>query len=380
MSPTLDSAYAAMMDVRDALVPKRNDALLAAGLLVVSQVEVWVYGAGGGTLPAGLGLGLAAAAMVLRGKHPIVTTALVTVDLALCATFAGEPFSATSVLTFIIAFFSVGAMPQRRPSVATLVVALPLSGFAVDSLTLNNYLAISLSSIGVPWLCGLLWLRRQEGRQEQQRRREAAEQAVADERLRLAQELHDVVSHNVGMIAVQAGAADVLLDRDPESSRESLHAIERGARETLLELRRLLGLLREDDPALPTRRATLDELAGLIEPVGRAGVHVVLQATGNPVPLSKDVEVAAYRLVQEALTNTVAHAGPCEVQVTLRYAPGALGVEVADDGTANQGTSRGGYGLSGIRERVATLGGTVTAGPRPEGGFSVRATLPLGAR
>lgn len=369
-----------MMDVPDAMVPKRNDALLAAGLFVVSQVEVWVYGAGGGTLPAGLGLGLAAAAMVLRGIHPIVTAALVTVGLVLCATFASEPFSATSILTFIIAFFSVGAMPQRRPSVATLIVALVLSGFAVDSPTLNNYLGISLSSIGVPWLCGLLWLRRQESLQEEQRRREAAEQAVADERLRMAQELHDVVSHNVGMIAVQAGAADVLLDKDPESSRESLHAIERAARETLFELRRLLGLLREDDPEPPTRRTTLDELAGLIAPVGRAGVHVGLRATGSPVPLSKDVEVAAYRLVQEALTNTVAHAGPCEVQVTLHYVPGALGVEVADDGTANQGTSRGGYGLSGIRERVTALGGTVTAGPRPEGGFSVRATLPLAAQ
>jgi signal transduction histidine kinase len=318
--------------------------------------------------------------MMLRSAYPIVTAVLVTVGLVICSTFAGEPFSATSVITFVIAFFSVGAMPQRRLSVATLVVALVLSVFAVDPLTLNDYLGISLSSIGVPWLCGLLWLRRQSARQEERRRREAAEQAVAAERLRLAQELHDVVSHNVGMIAVQAGAADVLLDKDPESSRESLHAIERGAQETLLELRRMLGLLREDDPEPLTRRARLDELAELIEPMGRAGIHVALQASGDPVPLSREVEVAAYRLVQEALTNAVAHAGPCEVEVMLRYAPGALGVEVADNGTAHQGTSRGGYGLNGIRERVNALGGTVTAGPRPEGGFAVRATLPLAAR
>jgi signal transduction histidine kinase len=367
------------MAVRATLVPRRNDVLLAAGLLVISQVEVWAYGGGGGTLPAALGLGLAAVAIVLRGTYPIATAVLVAVGLAVCATYADEPFSATSVLTVTIAFFSVGAMPRRGPSVAALVVALVLSLFVVQPLTLNNYLGISLSSIGVPWLCGLLWLRRETNRQAEKRRREAAEQAVAAERLRLAQELHDVVSHNVGMIAVQAGAADVLLDQDPERTRESLRAIEGGARETLLELRRLLGLLRDDDPEPLTRRTTLDELPGLIEPIGQSGVHVVLRSSGDPVPLSKNVEMAAYRLVQEALTNVVAHAGPCQVQITLHYAPNALGVEVTDDGTAKQGTTRGGYGLSGIRERVTALGGTVTAGPRPEGGFAVRATLPVAA-
>lgn len=379
MSGRFALAYPSVMSLPATLVPRRNDVLLAVGLLVVSQVEVWAYGAGGGTLPAALGLGLAAAAMVLRGTHPIITAALVALGLTVCAYFAGEPFSATSVLTFTIALFSVGAMARRRLSVGALVVALVLSVFAVQPLTLNNYLGISLSSIGVPWLVGLLWLRRQSSRQEEHRRREAAQEAVAAERLRLAQELHDVVSHNVGMIAVQAGAADVLLDQDPERSRESLRAIEGGARETLMELRRLLGLLRDDDPEPVNQSPTLDGLSGLIEPVGSAGVHVVLTATGDQVPLQREVEIAAYRLVQEALTNVVAHAGPCEVHVTLSYAPDALAVEVSDDGTASEGTSRGGYGLSGIRERVNALGGTVTAGPRPEGGFAVRARLPLAA-
>jgi signal transduction histidine kinase len=365
------------MAIRVGPVPNRSDVLLAGFLFVISQVEVWAYGAGGGTLPAALGLGLAAAAMMLRGTHPIATAALVAVGVTVCATFAGEPFSATSVLTFTIAFFSVGAMPRRGLSVAALATALVLAVFAVQPLTLNNYLGIALSSIGVPWLCGLLWLRRETGRQQEQMRREAVEQAIAAERVRLAQELHDVVSHNVGMIAVQAGAADVLLDQDPERSRESLRAIEGGARETLLELRRLLGLLREDDPEPLTRRTTLDALPGLIEPVGQAGVHVVLRLSGDPVPLTRAVEVAAYRLVQEGLTNVVAHAGSCQVQVTVHYSPDSLGVEVVDDGAAKQGTSRGSYGLSGIGERVAALGGTFAAGPRPEGGFAVCATLPV---
>lgn len=368
------------MDVPVWLVPKRRDVSLAAVLLAVSQVEVWGYGVAGGSLAASLTLGLAAAALVWRGSHPVLTTAIVSLGLALCARFAGEPFSATSVLTFTIAFFSVGAMPQRRTSLVALVVALVLSLFAVHPLTVNNFLAITLSSIGVPWLLGLLWLRRSTARDEEQQRRRAAEHAVAAERLRLAQDLHDVVSHNVGMIAVQAGAADVLLEKDPAGSRESLQAIENGARETLLELRRLLGLLREDDPEPLTRRTTLTELPCLTEPLGRAGVEVSLQASGEPVPLTRDVEVAAYRLVQEALTNVVAHAGRCRVEVTLRYSPDSLGVDVVDDGTARAGSSRGGYGLTGIRERVAALGGTVTAGPQSSGGFAVRALFPLAAR
>lgn len=362
------------------LVPQRSDAFLATVVLAISQVEVWGYGVAGGALPAAWTLGLAAVALVLRGRHPIVTAVIVSLGLTLCARVAGEPFSATSVLTFTIAFFSIGAMPERRLSSAALAVALALSAFTVHPLTLNDYLAISLSSIGVPWLLGLLWLRRTTAREEEHQRGRAAEEAVAAERLRLAQDLHDVVSHNVGMIAVQAGAADVLLEKDPAGTRASLQAIENGARETLLELRGLLGLLREDDPDPLTRRTTLAELPSLTEPLGRAGVDVSLHASGQPVPLTPEVEVAAYRLVQEALTNVVAHAGPCRVEVTLRYSPNLLGVDVVDDGVCRSGSSRGGYGLSGIRERVTALGGTVTAGPRAGGGFAVSASLPLALR
>jgi signal transduction histidine kinase len=182
------------------------------------------------------------------------------------------------------------------------------------------------------------------------------------------------------MIAVQAGAADVLLEKDPLRSRESLRAIEDGARATLLELRRLLGLLRQDDPDPLTRRTTLAELPRLIEPVGRSGVEVLLETRGRLVPLSREVEVVAYRIVQEALTNVVAHAGPCRAVVTLTYSVEDLGVEVTDDGVAQPGSAGGGYGLTGIRERVASLGGTVSAGPRPGGGFTVQARLPVAVR
>jgi signal transduction histidine kinase len=297
------------MSWRRRLIPHRADVLLAAGLVVLSQVEVWWYGAAGGSLAASLTLGLAAASMLLRGRQPVLTSVLVSVWLALCAQFAGEPFSATSVLTFTIALFSVGAMPQRRTAVVILGVFLALALFAVDPLTVNNYLAIALASLAVPWLLGRLWLHRRDRRHEQLSRQRAAQEAVAAERLRLARELHDVVSHNVGMIAVQAGAADVLFDKDPSASRESLHAIEGGARATLLELRRLLGLLREDDPDPLNQPTRLADLPMLVEPVGRAGVEVQLVAQGEPVPLIREVEATAFRVIQEALTNVVAHAG-----------------------------------------------------------------------
>lgn len=369
------------MTVRRWLIPRRNDAILAGVMLVVSQVEVLVYGVAGGSWMAALTLGMAAAAMLYRGRYPVLSVALVALGLTLCAQYAGQPVSVTSGVTFVAAMFGVGQMLQRRVSLVVLVVALVLSAFAVQPWTLNNYLGISLASIGVPWLLGTLWLRRTTAREEERRRRDAADQAVTAERTRLAQDLHDVVSHNVGMIAVQAGAADVTLAKDPDATRASLHAIETGARDTLLELRRLLGLLREEDPDPRAARTTISELPTLFAPLGQAGVEVSLEATGAPTVLTREVEMTTFRIVQEALTNVVKHAGPCRVTVSLRYTPAALLVEVADDGqTPLAADPGGGFGLSGIRERVTALGGTVTAGPRVGGGFVVDAQLPLVAR
>jgi signal transduction histidine kinase len=283
------------------------------------------------------------------------------------------------VLTFTTGFASIGAMSAQRWSWAALVAGLGLSALAVDPLTLNAYLGITLFSVVVPWLVGRLWASRRHHREDARRRERAAAEAVAAERLRLAQELHDVVSHNVGMIAIQAGAADVLLAKDPARTRESLHAIEHGARSTLLELRRLLGLLRSEDPQPLTPHAGLAGLPSLVEPVRRAGLEVDVRTAGAPVAVREAVEVTAYRVVQEALTNAVAHAGRCRVAVTLSWSADDLCIEVSDDGAARPGTSRGGYGLTGIRERVTALGGTVSAGPRADGGFSVRVLLPLAA-
>ncbi len=361
-------------------LPPRRDVALAAALLAVSQVEVWVYGAGGGGAPAAVGLGVAAVAMVGVSRVPVVSVVLVVAGLWFCSGYGGEPVSITSVLTFFIAFVGVGAMANRVLALATLTVALVIALPATTPLTLNNYLAIALSSIVVPWLLGQLWLRRQRHRDEQSRLAQAQIEAVTQERLRLARELHDVVSHNVGMIAVQAGAADVLLDTNPAGSRDSLRAIENGARETLLELRRMLGLLRDDDPDTRSSRPALSDLDRFVAPMSAAGVEVRLTTSGEPRALAHDVELTAYRVVQEALTNAVAHAAPCRVELGLRYSDGALDVEIVDDGQSRGPSSRGGYGLTGLRERVTALGGTFDAGPRAGGGFRVHALLPGGAR
>ncbi|HET7385204.1 MAG TPA: histidine kinase [Nocardioidaceae bacterium] len=351
--------------------------MLGLAVTALSQVEVWWYGAAGGGLAAGLTLGAAGASLSWRGVRPVLTTVAVNVWLFACATTAGEPFSATSVIATTVAFFSVGAMRNRVLSVLTLAAAAVAGVAETQPLTLNNYLAIVLSSFAVPWLLGLLWLHRRTTVEERRRQEGAAAEALHQERLRLARELHDVVSHNVGMIAVQAGAADVTLDRDPAESRRSLHTIEAGARTTLLELRRLLGLLRDDGEGPAPRPVTLAELDAIIAPLTAAGIDVSLHRTGPAGPLGRDVDLTAYRIVQEALTNVVAHAGPCRVEVTVSEGSEGLRIEVADDGRSGHGSARGGYGLVGLRERVGALGGTFAAGPRPGGGFLVAATIPV---
>jgi signal transduction histidine kinase len=202
---------------------------------------------------------------------------------------------------------------------------------------------------------------------------------VGEERRRIARDLHDVVAHAVGVMTVQAGAARLVLEDDPSRAREPLLAVEQAGRQALGELRRLLGILRRDErePALRPQPglAALQELAAQAE---RAGLPVELIFEGAPARLPAGLDLAAYRIVQEALTNTRKHAGPARARVAVRYAPEALELEITDDGrpAANGGS---GHGLIGMRERVALYGGQLDAGPRPQGGFTIHAHLPLQA-
>ena len=218
---------------------------------------------------------------------------------------------------------------------------------------------------------------------------QAAARVLAEERLRIAQELHDVVAHSMSVIAVQAGVGAHVLDERPEQARAALEAISATSRGTLTELRRLLGVLRDSEGVRSHAPAPgLSDLPHLVDDVRTAGVPATLHVEGhNPGIVHAGVELSAYRIVQEALTNVIKHAGkPTRVDVTVRYAPYALAVEVVDDGrgvaaqsrNGDPGVEGSGHGLIGMRERVEVWGGELTVGPAPGGGYRVKAQLPYG--
>ena len=218
-------------------------------------------------------------------------------------------------------------------------------------------------------------------RQLEREREENARRAVFDERVRIARELHDVVAHHVSLMGVQAGAARRVLGQRPERAEEALAAIEGTSRQAVLEMHRLLGFLRQerDDEALAPQ-PSMRQLGTLVTQMREAGLPVELKVEGRERALPPGVDLSAYRIVQEALTNTLKHAGPAKVAVTVRYGERAVEIEVIDDGRSTvPGTVResGGNGLIGMRERVSLLGGRLQVGHHPEVGFSVRAHLPL---
>jgi signal transduction histidine kinase len=207
---------------------------------------------------------------------------------------------------------------------------------------------------------------------------------VAEERLRLARELHDVVAHSISVIAVQSGVGAHVANTQPEEAAKALATIEATSRAALTELRRLLGVLRQEGEPEGSLAPVpgLADLDALLAEVAKAGLGVRLRVEGTPSPLPAGVDLSAYRIVQEALTNVVKHAGPARAQVVVGYGDHEVTVEVVDDGRGvaaptGDGRARVGHGLIGMRERVAAFGGDLEVGPGPDGGFRVAARLPL---
>jgi signal transduction histidine kinase len=206
----------------------------------------------------------------------------------------------------------------------------------------------------------------------------AGERAVIGERVRIARELHDVVAHHVSVMGIQASAARRALDKDVGKARTALAAVEDSARTAVDELRRMLGALRSSDTdSRPPSAAGLDRIEDLVSRAREAGLTGEFAVFGSPQPVPDSVSQAAYRIVQEAVTNTLKHAHASTVDVRIRYLAKELEIDVADDGRAGAATAAGGMGLIGMRERVAVHDGTIEAGPRAEGGYRVRARLPL---
>jgi signal transduction histidine kinase len=208
---------------------------------------------------------------------------------------------------------------------------------------------------------------------------------VFEERVRIARELHDVVAHHVSVMGVQAGAARRVVDSEPAKAVQALSSIEASSRQAVAELHRLLGFLRQEHEADGlASQPTLRRVGELAREAASSDLEVVIAIEGEPGAVPPTIDLSAYRLVQEALTNTRKHAHATRAAVTVRYRPDELEVEVVDDGTAaaNSNGSRsaqGGHGLIGMRERVGLHGGQLSVGPRPTGGFGVRATFPLGS-
>ncbi|MGH9248406.1 MAG: sensor histidine kinase, partial [Acidimicrobiales bacterium] len=217
----------------------------------------------------------------------------------------------------------------------------------------------------------------------EQARDELARLAVTAERVRIARELHDVVAHSMSVIAMHAGSGRLAADRDPAAARWALEVVERSSRDALAEMRRLVTVLRAEDEAEPelAPAAGLHDVHQLVAEVAAAGVTVEVHTEGDLASVPDGVSLAAYRIVQEALTNVVQHASPAQAHVSVRIGDGKVVLEVTDDGTTGAvaretAPASGGHGTIGMRERAALYGGELTAGPRPEGGWRVAVRLP----
>jgi signal transduction histidine kinase len=371
------------------------DALVAVVACVAAELELalgsnisgpaWVnaIAAAGSTLP-----------IAFRRRWPlgaVTAIALVVVGQeALNGDLTENSF--TPLLIFPMAVYTAAAYTERRRALIGLGVAITLVW--IDVALSNNpesadFLFTALL-VGGPWLVGRIVAARGELAMELRDKADRLERehekqsqlAVAHERARIARELHDVVAHNVSVMVVQAAAARRMIDHDTEKAKEALGSVEQTGRSALKEMRRMVGMLGQaDDELALAPQPSVDELEWLVERAREAGLEVELTIEGERRGLESGIDLSAFRIVQEALTNTLKHAGPAKAHVTLRYGEHDVEVDVSDNGrgvpaSAGNGAVLG-QGLVGMRERVAMLGGEIEAGYRKDGGFAVHAKLPL---
>jgi signal transduction histidine kinase len=371
------------------------DGLLAVGLAALSVSLVHdVLGQLGGQArpPAAVAYALALAhtlPVALRRRFPraVLATAIAT---GVLAGVLGLP---TIVLgpAVLVPVYTVAVYCDRWSALAGLAgveLAVALDQLAFASTGVDTWVGNSLV-LAAAWVLGRFVGDRRVHTMELEARtlelelarEELARQAVTEERLRIARELHDVVAHSMSVIAVQSGVGAHVLDTRPEEARKALETIEGVSRGALDELRRLLGVLRDDDEAQGVSPMPgLGDLDALLARMGEAGLAVKLRVHGARPEVPQGVDVSAYRIVQEALTNVLKHAGAASAQVVVTYDDHAVAVEVTDGGHgAPAGQAWSGHGIGGMRERAALFGGDLEVGPRPGGGFRVAARLPFEA-
>jgi signal transduction histidine kinase len=368
--------------------PPRADLLVSLGIAVLVLVEAFTdplvpYAA---SIPLGL---VQAGAVAWRRRAPLASVVVAT-GAMFVQTLAGVSLH-TPVSPIVVGLVTVYSVAQYEPLLrAALGLAVALGGsLAAIELAVAN--GEDYSPFDRLFVCVFIvapWI---VGRALHGRRREAAdlaeraarleheqELAVEAERARIARDLHDVIAHSLSVIVVQAGAGERVAGRQPEQAEAALRSIQQIGRQALSEMSRLVGVLRQGGEEIGLDpQPGLNQLGALLDQTRHAGLAVELRVEGEPCPLPASIGLSAYRIVQEALTNVRKHAGEARVTVVLRYATSELAIEVSDDGKGNRDDGGGGHGLIGMRERAAVFGGSLEAGARPDGGFSVCATLPL---
>ncbi|KNB52759.1 sensor histidine kinase [Streptomyces caatingaensis] len=377
--------------------PVAADVLVAAGVFATMLLGA-VLGRHAGQRPPGAGYAglaaLAAAALVARRRAPRPVLAVTSVLSLAGAVTAGGGAPRTQIATSaVVALYTVVSRTERPT--AWRIAAVAVTGLTAAVMLIGPPPWYAQENVGLLAWMGMAAaagdavrsrrayiaaieeraLRAERSREEEARRR------VAEERMRIARELHDVVAHHIALVNVQAGVASHVMDSRPEQAKEALAHVREASRSALGELRATVGLLRQyGDPEAPTQPVPgLGALGGLVDGFVRAGLPV--DVTGGAGPLPAAVDLTAYRVLQEALTNVCKHAGPgARAEVTVRHLPDGLVLTVRDDGggVRAEGSPPGGHGLVGMRERVAALGGTIETGPRTDApSFRVRVRLPL---
>jgi signal transduction histidine kinase len=360
------------------------DVALAGVLAAWSVTEVAtgsVHGPHVVALVAGLAMSVP---LVWRRRTPVVVAAVVTAAFLVEARIGVDTRSQVSTMAELpAAAYALGAYAPLVAGLAVVVGQVAVGATVGGAPSLASVL-FALLVIGAGFGVGFA-IRSHRGRSarlaaavvEEQHR---SQTAALEERARIARELHDIVAHSVGIMVIQAGGASEVLRSDPRAVEEALQSIQDTGRQALDELRRLLGVLRaHEEPAALAPQPGLRQLPELVGQVGAAGLPVRLSIDPGMPDLPASLELSVYRIVQEALTNTVKHAGATGVEVEVGFRAGTVEVVVVDDGRGADGVggAPGGHGLGGMRERVAMYGGTLSAGPADGSGFRVRARLPL---
>ncbi|HZO34036.1 MAG TPA: sensor histidine kinase [Gaiellaceae bacterium] len=366
------------------------DALIAAAIATYSVVEVFVEHLHPEWVAAPL-TALGCSALYWRRTFPVLAgAALVATAIAEAAAGVSLHTSVGPVIGVFFASWAIGAYETRPRAVLglTLLVCGMWVAIGIDVLHgTDRYSGTDVPWIGAlvatPGVLGIAFGARTRSLQAAEAKAARLElerrEAIAEERARIARELHDVIAHSVSVMTVQAGAAEAMLQRDPALALEPVRAVQETGRQAMVEMKRLVGILREhDDETGLAPQPGLADLDRLVAQVREAGLPVEVAIEGRPRELPLGVDLSAYRVVQEALTNALKYAGTAHASVTVRYGADDLAIEVTDDGRGGTSDNGSGHGLIGMRERVGVFGGTFAAGPRDGGGFSVSARLPLG--